>query len=576
MRNVLAFAKKYMTPYKGPIAVAQLIFLLSMGVGLLMPLVIRHAIDVGILSNNFDTLIYTALFVFGIGFARLVMGYYGKVLRFRTTSQVMSDMRIELFSKLLRVGPEVKEKFNSGELIARMTTEISVMRNMVNGGVLDIVNNFIVVVTVLVISLMLDWKLTLIASVPHMIVGILSVSVGYTLLKWVLEVRKRFATMTNAVYESLSSVQIIKIFGREKSETNKFDGLSNRMASTNKTVTIRQTLYMSTYGILAVFSMLLMMWFGAKDVINGSLTPGTYVAMMGYMMTLHMPFHTLIGSMYNWFKADSAIERINELLNMKEGELNLSERTQQLQGVRGHLEVSGVSFTAGSNKLLDNVNFTAKPGDLVALVGQSGSGKSVALQVMANMIDTYNGSVKLDGTDLKKVTIESLRGNAVYVTQEPWLFQDTLRNNIAFSRPEASTKEIEEAVDRAGLRNLVNALPEGLNTVIGTRGLTLSGGERQRVGLARALLVRPKVIFFDDPTANVDAETEQQLMDTIVSLQKDHTLVIATQRSSVARHANQLYVLDNGKLTAKGDPKEIQKGSKTGDLVQLALAPSQS
>ena len=568
MRNVFAFARRYMKPYWRPLLLAQVIFLTATGVGLIMPLVVRQAIDVGILSNDQIVLFYAALFVFVIGLVRVVLSYLGKKIRFRIASQVMTDLRRQIFARILWMGPRVKEKFNHGELLARLTTETSVLRTMVNGGILDVANNLCIVIAIISISLILDWRLTLIAAVPHLIVGMLSVTVGYTLQKWVREVRERFASMASAVYESLSAVQIVKAFGRESNQTGRIDGLSHRLAVRNKHVSIRQSLYMSAYGTLAALSMLLMIWFGAQSVIRGDITPGTYVALLGYAMILHMPFHSLIGSMYQWFKSDVAVSRIDDVLKMEPETVDPTEGEKELEKVRGAVELHGIRIREGDRVLLDQLDLTVSPGEFVAIIGRSGSGKSLLLQLIANLIRPDSGEVKLDGFDLRNLSTRFVRNHVVYVSQEPWLFQGTLEENITFGRPEASREEIEEAVDRSGLRSLVSSLPEGLMTVIGTRGLTLSGGERQRVGLARALILKPKVLLLDDPTANLDAVTEDRLMETIESLKREHTVIIATGRWSVARRAERIHVLQDGRIVESGHPWHLMKEPNIRDLLE--------
>lgn len=547
MREQLRFYYRYPFKYWRALTVAQVALLASVLIGIVIPLIIRQAIDVGITQRKLNALLMAAALVFLVGAVRTVLVYLGKRIRYRVSSLAVTNLRRDLFKHILYLGPLDRKEFAHGQLLARLVSDTTMLRSLSNGGIFELLNQSILVLAIIAISGFLDWQLTLIMLVPHILVAVLAVSEGRLLRMLTIDIRNQFSTLTGAVGESMRAIHIIKVFGQEEHQTQNLTAMSRTLARRRTDAAIVQGLYNSTMSVLASVSTALVFWFGAQRVAAGEISIGTVIALLAFSMMVMMPLQGILMNVNEFFRTGVSADRLRAIFALSP---TIEESPDAIPTPRlvGEISVEHASVHENEQPLLSNINLHIAPGEFVAITGPTGSGKSILLMLLARLRDATWGTVRLDGWQIRDLKLASLRQQVGYVPQRPWLFEGTLAENITFAHPEASRKEILEAVAQAELTSLLERLPDGLDTHVGTKGLTLSGGERQRIALARVLLSNPSVLLLDNPTANVDAETQAQLIATIVALRGARTIVVTTQQPALAEHADRVVVLNEGRL----------------------------
>jgi ABC-type multidrug transport system fused ATPase/permease subunit len=537
----LAFLYQFPLRYRRALVVSQSWLLASMLLAIAIPIIIRQAIDLGIVGQDALVLFGASLATVAVGFVTVALNHFGKRRRFIVASKVVTDVRRALMSKILELSPAELKESTGGQALTRLSSDATALRGVTNGGLLELANQAIVAIATFAVSALLDWRITVLAVIPMIVVGVLSLGVQQRLKQLFAEVREHFTTLLAGVSESLAGIQVIKAFGREQERAQRLSDVNQRLASRRRQMRVLYSVVMSGLNVVNALPPALVLWFGAQGVIAGTLTVGTLVAVMGLVMMLQMNVHMLTMGSNAIFQSTVTSERLARVLLQPPAVLeNPDARPASRLG--GRIEVTDAEVRVAGRPVLSHLDLEVRPGELLAVVGPTGSGKSALLALLARLADPASGSVRYDGVDGRDLEVGSLRRQVLALPQRPWLFEGTVAENIAFARPEAPAEDVARAAERAGLGGM------DLERRVGVQGGNLSGGERQRVGLARALLVDPAVLLLDNPTANLDAETEARLERTILGLRGERTLVVATPHASFARHADRVIELAAGRV----------------------------
>jgi ABC-type multidrug transport system fused ATPase/permease subunit len=543
--RALRFMYGYPFRYRGAMVLATLIMLVGLLGNIAIPLLMRVAIDVGVLGGDPRLLLVIAVAVLGAGGATTALLHLGKRLRFSIASKAVTDLRRDLFRKLMELGPADVAEASGGRALTRLISDAVAVRGLTNGGLPELFNQIMVTAAMLVAALVIDWRTTLVAVVPMAFVILGNMTVQLRLQKSFVELKGQFTTLLAGVGESLANINMVKSFGREDTASGALHKINQAHAARDGRMKTTYSRWEAFLNIIGGLPTPIALWIGGKAVVDGTLTVGSLVAIVALIMMFQMSIHMLSMNVNGAFRSTVTAQR---LLNVMDAKSVLSEKavTRPMPTLAGELSATGVVVEIAGRRVLDSVDLTIEAGESVALVGPTGSGKTTLLHVLARLRDPQDGHVAFDGVDARDLALEDVRDHVVCLPQRQWIFEGTLEENIGFARPAATSDQIADAAEAAGLGHIPLARRFGAST------LDLSAGERQRIGLARALLVDPEVLLLDNPTANLDAETEAALLDTILAVRGHRTLVIATQQASVARHADRVVTVRAGAVEPAG------------------------
>ncbi len=483
---------------------------------------------------------------------------YGQGYTSQSLSQLVAyDLRNKIYDHLQSLDFSFLDRSETGDLMSRLTVDIEAVRNFI---VLGLLRAILAVATFLPISLILLWldpPLALVTLTCVPVLAVLASRVSIRLRRLWLAVQDGTGALGTVMQESLAGVRVVKAFAREEYETEKFDrqnqevrGLSldaMRLSAWN------QPLMVLVLNVVTV----LVVWIGAATVVDGSLTPGTLASVVLFVLLLGTPVRTF-GFMVTWFtRGLSGGTRLFEVLDMPPAIAD-KPGARALRRARGHVRFEGVSFSYNEGtEVLRDIDIDAPPGRMIALLGATGSGKSTILQLLPRFYDATEGRVTVDGTDVRDVTLASLRRNIGLVLQDVFLFNATLRDNIAYGVAGATDEQVFAAARAARLHDFALSLPDGYDTWVGERGVTLSGGQKQRVAIARTLLLDPRILVLDDATSAVDMETEYLIQQALDVVMRGRTTFVVASRLRTIKNADQILMLENGRIIERGTHAEL-------------------
>ncbi|MFO7697303.1 MAG: ABC transporter ATP-binding protein, partial [Anaerolineae bacterium] len=463
--------------------------------------------------------------------------------------------------KLEELSFSYHDQAQTGQLLSRTTSDVERLRRLTGGGVLGLVDSAVMLVGTTVILIgMHPWLALLSLAVMPGIVWVMWNHVRFQMPRWRIR-QQTMAQLTSRVEQTLLGVSVVRGFAQEDAEIERFDGDIDYLYETSMTLTRRGSRTMPLIILMASASTVVILFFGGRMVIQGALTLGALVAFNSYVLQLVGPMRR-IGFLINLIgESQASAERVFEVLDTQ-SDVNDAPNAQPLGQIEGAVSFDNVTFSYfRGSPVLKNVSFDVAPGQVVALLGPTGSGKSTVTNLIARFYDVSEGAVRIDGQDVRDVTLDSLRSQIGMVLQETMLFGSTVRENIAFGRTDATQEEIEAAARAAAAHNFIMEFPDGYDTEVGERGTTLSGGQRQRVAIARALLLDPRILILDDATSSVDTETEQQIQGALKRLMENRTSFVIAQRVSTVRDADMILVIDKGELVAQGRHQDLIRES---------------
>lgn len=505
---------------------------------------------------------YASLMVFSFSLIVIAAldGGLNYITRYATTvisQRAGFDIRDDMYNSLLEKSFSFYDQQRTGQLMARATGDINMLERFFNFGFRMALGNILLLFFVVWSMVSIDPGLTLISMLilPFLLYSTLRYRSMITPM-W-REVREQNGVITTVLQENLTGLRVIRGFSREDYEEEKFAVECKKYFDINVTMAKIRAFFMPLASFISSVGIVLILWYGGNRVITGALSVGTVVAFYFYLNRLMRPVR-MLGFMTSMFvRANAAAERVFEIVDA-EVDVSDAEDAADLKGVEGRVEFEEAWFSYdGENMVLKDINLKVEPGQTVAILGATGSGKSSIINLVPRFYDVTRGSIKVDGVDVRELTIKSLRRNIGIVRQDPFIFSVSLRDNIAYGVSDATLPQIKEAAKRAKINEFIEDLPEGYNTKVGERGVTLSGGQKQRVAIARALLKNPKILILDDSTSSVDTQTEYEIQQALDELLEDRTTFIITQRLSSIRKASYIIVLEDGRIVEEGTHEEL-------------------
>ena len=469
------------------------------------------------------------------------------------------DMRDDMYNSLLEQSFSFYDQQRTGQLMARATGDINMLGRFFNMAFRMAISNILILITVLYSMSSLSWELTIIALFTLPFLLYTTSTFGKKVRPMWQEIREQNGVLTSVLHENLSGLRVIRGFSREEYEEEKFGAEVQKFFDINVKMARFRAFFMPLASLISSVGIVIIIWYGGRQVIAGTLTLGTVLAFYFYMSRLMGPVR-MLGFMTSMFvRAQAAADRVFEIVDA-EIDVHDKEDALEFMTVEGHLVFEDVWFSYdGNNMVLKDIDLEVKPGQTVAILGATGSGKSSIINLIPRFYDVSKGSIKLDDLDIRDITIKNLRSHIGIVRQDPYIFSTTLRENIAYGVESANTKGVEEAAKQAKIHEFIKELPEGYDTKVGERGVTLSGGQKQRVAIARALLKNPKILILDDSTSSVDTQTEYEIQQALDQLLENRTTFIITQRLSSIKKADYIIVLEDGEIAEEGSHDHLME-----------------
>jgi ATP-binding cassette subfamily B protein len=560
--NDLWRALRYLWKYWGTTLGAFLSLLIVTATNLFSPQLLRLVIDQGIRAQNFNVILLTSLGLLGVAIVRdsftFTQGYWSE----RASQGAAYDMRNAIFTRLEHLSFSYHDKAQTGQLMTRVTNDVETVRTFTGNGILQLLNAVVMLIGSATILLITNWKLALVALlIIPAILGIFLFFLTKIGPRFRI-VQQKLGNLNTVLQENLAGVRVVKAFVREPYEQERYRNANNSLLQENLVVVRGTSLTFPLIFFISNLGTLAIIWLGGEQVIGGSLSIGELVAFNSYLSFLLLPVFILGSTITSLSQSTASAHRVFEIIDAP---IEVEDKPDAviLPPARGSVIFENVSFRyAGSETLsLTDVSFVAEPGQTVAILGRTGSGKSTIINLIPRFYDVTSGSISIDGYDVRDVTLESLRSQIGIVLQESTLFSGTIRENIAYGRSNASEEEVEEAAKAAQAHDFIIGFPEGYTTIVGERGVGLSGGQRQRIAIARALLLNPPLLILDDSTSAVDAETEYQIQQALQRLLANRTTFIIAQRISTVRNAGKILLIDGGHLVAQGTHEALQQTS---------------
>jgi len=555
----------YLRSYKAEASGAFLALILVSAANLVTPQLIAYAIDQGIAPRRLGAILAA---VGGLVAAALVRGLFQFLqgyLAERASQGVAYDLRNALFTRIERLGFSYYDSVETGQLVTRLTSDVEQIRTFAGSGVVQLAAAAVMLVGTTVLLISINWQLALVALAIVPAIFLLLLRFVRKIGPLFRQVQQTLGRLNTVLQEDLSGIRVIRTFVREDHESARYRSVNDELLSKNlQTIRAFSNNFPFIF-LLGNIGTLLIVLFGGLQVIGNKLSIGELVAFNTYLGFLLFPILTIGFLAAGISRAGASSLRVFEVLDAPLGVEDAPD-AKPLPPVSCRVDFDNVHFRypGSEREILRGVSFTAEPGQTVAILGTTGSGKSTLVNLLPRFYDVTGGSVRLDGHDVRDVTLSSLRSQIGVVLQTSLLFSGSVRDNIAYGRPEATQEEVEAAARAAQADGFIQALPEGYDTVIGERGVGLSGGQRQRIAIARALLIDPRLLILDDSTSAVDAETEAAIQTALDQLMRDsrRTVFVIAQRISTVRDADKILVLDDGGIAAIGTHEELQRDSE--------------
>jgi ABC-type multidrug transport system fused ATPase/permease subunit len=548
---------RHLGPYWKPLTATSILLLLQTGLSLLPPLFQKAIIDEVIATGDLRRLVLLVAVLIGV-FAVLALVEFGdQYLRHVLGERFLLDLRVRIYGYLQRLSLSFFERTSTGELMSRVTNDVNELERFITHGVTLIVVDFLRLVGASVILILLDWRLALVALLPIPFIGFGLRRFNRRVRPIYRRVRDRLGDINARLQDDLSGMRVIQAFGQEEAELQRFRSVSERYFRERvQAIWAWSTFFPSIYFVSSV-SGVLVLGVGAAMIINGQLTLGTLVAFLAYIASFYEPLRRLTDVDNVFQQADAAAERIFELLD-EMPEIQDAPDAIPLGRITGEVAFDDVHFRYGDDgEVLHDIEFQMAPGQMVALVGPSGAGKTSIANLLCRFYDPTHGRVLVDGHDLRRLQLRSLRQQVAVVLQDTFLFNATVRENLLYGKPDACEAEIIAAAQAAYAHEFIQGLSDGYDTLIGERGVRLSGGQRQRLALARAILTDPRVLILDEATSSVDAEAEYLIQQALDQVMKGRTSLVIAHRLSTIREADKIIALHDGRISEVGDHYEL-------------------
>jgi ATP-binding cassette subfamily B protein len=544
----------FLRPYRKGVLVSFALAAVAMAFGVIVPYLVGRTVD----QIRADE---TNLWPLAIGLLRLAFSVARRLVAGRVSLGVEFDLRNRMYAHLQSLELGFFDSQQTGQLMSRSTVDLQAVRFFLGYGLVFILQSALTILIAAGVMLAVNPGLAAVALAPVPFVVAIAARYGRLNRPASQEVQQRIAELTAEAEENVSGVRVVKAFAQEERQLARFRKAVQRVFDQSMVSTRLRAFYNPFIGFLPQLGLAALLLVGGRQAINGSITVGEFVAFYGYVVLLTSPMRMLGIALGMAQRAVASGARVFEILD-RAPEMTPPAGAPPLPAGSGAVRFDHVTFAYdGAEPVLRDVSFDVDAGETVALVGATGSGKTTLASLVPRLYDPVEGHVLIDGVDVSTVDLESLRREIALVSDDAFLFSASLRENIAYARPDATDEEILDAAARAGLAEFVTALPDGYETRVGERGLTLSGGQRQRVAIARALVANPRILILDDATSSVDATTESKIKEALREVMQGRTTFVIAHRLSTISLADEIVVLEDGRLAARGTHAELLESS---------------
>jgi len=523
-----------------------------------LPYLTRRVIDDVLNGQQQDALLPLVIAVIVVGVVRAIFALMRRIMAGYVSLAVEFDLRDLVFAHLQRLSFGYFDRMPVGQLMSRATSDLQTVRFFLGYGLIFLFMHVFTLVFVTVVLLLINVPLTVLALLMGPALALVAVRSSKRTHPVLVDVQQKEADVTQTAEESIAGIRVVKAFGQEVAQADRFSVRASAEFNRSMDAARLQSFYQSLMGFLPVVGVAVVIAAGGVLTINGVLTLGEFVQFYLYLALLVFPFRSIGMLIGNAQRAAASGQRVFEILDTEPEIVESAHPVPLPEHGGGAVRIEGVTFGYDPDRpVLRDVNLDIAAGRVVAIIGATGSGKSTITQLIPRYYDPQVGQVLLDGVDVKDAALDDVRRAVGMVGQEPFLFSDTVRANIAFGRPEATDEEVFRAARQAQADAFIRALPEGYDTVVGERGFTLSGGQRQRVAIARAFLVDPRVLVLDEATASVDASTEREISRALQQVMEGRTTIIIAHRLSTISLADEIVLVDDGRIADRGTHDEL-------------------
>ena len=547
----------FLRPYKLSVIVSIVLAVASQAAAVTMAFLTGDALESAVRGGDGSRLWTLALLVFAVGLARALFMLGRRLISGRQALAVEYDLRDALYAKLLRLSFGFYDRHQTGQLMSRATVDLQAVRFFLGYGLIFFFQHILTIAGVTVVLFVVNWRLALATTaIMPVLVGLAYrySRVSHPVLR---DVQQKMADVATVAEESIVGVHVVKSFAQERNESAKFAGRSEEVFGRSIDANRQRALYVPLLAFLPLVAQAAVLLLGGRMVARGELDLSAFFAFNVLVVMLVMPLRMLGMWIGQAQRATASGERIFEVIDETE---DVADRpgAGELPPGEGRLRFERATFAYTPGRpVLEDIDLDIEPGRTVALIGHTGSGKTTLASLVPRFYDVGGGRVTIDGADVRDVRLASLRRQIGIVAQDPFLFSATVRENIAFGAPEASDADVERAARLAQAHDFIAVLPQGYDTVVGERGITLSGGQRQRIAIARALILNPRILILDDATASVDATTEARIRLGLREAMKGRTTLIVAHRLSTISLADELVVVDRGRIAGRGTHEEL-------------------
>jgi len=550
--------REFLRPYYPQVALTILALLAITAAQLVVPAIIRQVIDVGLVQGEVRYLVISALVILAVGAARAGLAFGQRYTSEWIAFHVSFDLRNRLYDHIQHFSFTYHDHAQTGQLISRCIEDVRSIQRFTGFGVVELLRISLLLSGVIGLLFIDNPRLAAIALLPMIPLFLATTRFGGRVGRLFLAVDQALGNLSSRLQENVTGAQVVRAFAREPYEVQRFDESNRELYTARVNVIHEWSRVMPTSHLLVALSTILILWFGGNMVLRGEMTLGEMVAFNAYLLLMAEPARQLVSLVNIAGEAAAGVERTFEILDQEPAICSPPEAIS-LPPLSGRVEFRDVCFRYQSETAhaLADINLTVEPNQIVALIGPTGAGKTTLVHLIPRFYEVAAGAVLVDGFDTRDVTLPSLRKQIGIVLQTSLLFSDTIRENIAYGRPDASLDEVIAAAKAAQAHEFIGEMSEGYETVVGERGVTLSGGQRQRVAIARALLLDPRILILDDSTSSVDIQTERLIQQALDHLMEGRTTFVIAQRISTVRRADLILVLDGGRILERGTHNEL-------------------
>ncbi len=549
----------YLKPYKLRMAIAVIALIFGAALGLVFPWIMQNLVDAVLKKGDYNQLNRITLLLIATFFIRSIFYYFEVYFLSYVGERIVVDLRRDVYSHLHQLSLRFFNDRRVGELVSRLSSDVTLVRTALTNNVATVLSQSLTFIGSLILMLVLNWRLTLVILAVTPVIVASGVLLGARLRKLSTLVQDKLADSNAFAEEAFNAVRVVKAFGRETYEVDRY----NLQTEHTFDAVMRLTVIRSAFGPLVSFlgftALAIILWFGGREVLANRLTAGSLIAFLVYGINIGASLGSFTSIYTQIQEAAGASRRIFEIMD-ETPEIRNEPGSIPLPTVKGSITLDGITFAYDvKEEVLHNICLTISPGEVLALVGPSGAGKSTLFNLIPRFYDPTRGKVCIDGYDLRRVSLESLRGQIGLVPQETQLFSGSIRENLRYGRLDTTDEELAQAARAANAEEFILRLPQGYDTQVGEKGVKLSGGQRQRVAIARAILKDPRILLLDEATSSLDSESEGLVQEALERLMHNRTTIIIAHRLSTIHRADRIAVLDQGELCELGSHTELME-----------------